>query len=319
MPNIKTLAQREEKEVRFTPGHTLCAGCAEPMVVRTVLNAIEEPVVVASPTGCLEVATSRFPGTAWNVPWIHVAFENAGAVISGVEAAYKALTKTGAVKKRIRFVVFGGDGGTYDIGLQALSGALERGHDFLYVCVNNEAYMNTGVQRSSATPRCASATTSPVGDEIPGKPQDRKDLTQIVVGHHVPYVGQAAVSNLIDLANKVERAMKYDGPKFLNVLTTCPLGWRTPRDSAIVQAKLAVETRYWPLYEVIEGKYKINYKPKAHVPVEEWLKTQGRFRHLFRDPKGKERIAEFQAAVDRHWNDLLRKEQCLSGGEAGQG
>ncbi|MFH1609322.1 MAG: thiamine pyrophosphate-dependent enzyme [Candidatus Bipolaricaulota bacterium] len=319
MPSIKTLAQREENQVRFTSGHTLCAGCAEPMVVRTVLNAIEDPVVVASPTGCLEVATSRYPGTAWNVPWIHVAFENAAAVISGVEAAYKALTKTGKVERRIRFVVFAGDGGTYDIGLQALSGALERGHDFLYVCINNEAYMNTGVQRSSATPRCASATTSPVGKTIPGKPEDRKDLTEIVVAHHVPYVAQAAVSNLIDLANKVERAMEFTGPKFINVLTTCPLGWRTPRDSAIEQAKLAVETRYWPLYEVIEGRYKINYKPKKDVPVEEWLKTQGRFRHLFRDPRGKELIAGFQAAVDRHWDEILRKEECLSGGGEGQG
>jgi len=319
MPSIKTLAEREETRVRFTSGHTLCAGCAEPMVVRTVLNAIEDPVVVASPTGCLEVATSRYPGTAWNVPWIHVAFENAAAVISGVEAAYKALTKTGKVKRRIRFVAFGGDGGTYDIGLQALSGALERGHDFLYVCINNEAYMNTGVQRSSATPRCASATTSPVGATIPGKPQDRKDLTEIVVSHHVPYVAQAAVSNLIDLANKVERAMKFEGPKFLNVLATCPLGWRTPRDSALVQAKLAVETRYWPLYEVIVGRYKINYKPKKDVPVGEWLKTQGRFRHLFRDPRGKELVVEFQAAVDHHWDELLRKEQCFPGGEENQG
>lgn len=315
MPNIKTLAQREEAQVRFTGGHSLCAGCAEPMVVRTVLNAIPDPVVVANATGCLEVATSRYPGTAWNVPWIHVAFENAAAVIAGVEAAYKALVRAGKLDRRIRFVAFAGDGGTYDIGLQALSGALERGHDFLYVCINNEAYMNTGVQRSSATPRCASATTAPVGKAIPGKPQDRKDITEIVVAHHVPYVAQAAVSNLIDLANKVERAVNYEGPKFLNVLTTCPLGWRTPRDSAIQQAKLAVETRYWPLYEVAEGRYKITYKPKKEVPVEEWLKTQGRFRHLFRSPDGEALIAEFQAAVDRYWDELLRKEQCLSGGE----
>lgn len=311
MPSIKVLAEREEKGVRFTGGHTLCAGCAEPMVVRTVLNAIEDPVVVASPTGCLEVASSRFPGTAWNVPWIHVAFENAAAVISGVEAAYKALKKKGLMEKRIRFVVFAGDGGTYDIGFQALSGALERGHDFLYVCLNNEAYMNTGVQRSSATPKCAAATTAPVGEVIPGKPQERKDLTEIVVTHGIPYVAQAAVSHLIDLANKVERAMKYEGPKFINVLTTCPLGWRTPRDSAIQQAKLAVETRYWPLYEVIEGRYKINYKPKERVPVEEWLKTQGRFRHLFRDPRGQELIAQIQAEVDRRWEALLRKEECF--------
>ncbi len=316
MPNIKTLAARQEKQVRLTPGHSLCAGCAEPMVVRTVLNTIEDPVVVANATGCLEVATSRYPGTAWNVPWIHSAFENVAATITGVEAAYKGLTRMGKLNRRIRFIAFAGDGGTYDIGLQSLSGALERGHDFLYVCINNEAYMNTGVQRSSATPMCASATTSPVGEEIPGKPQDRKDLTAIVAAHHVPFVAQASVSNLIDLANKVERAMSYDGPKFLNVLATCPLGWRTQRDTAIPVAKLAVETRYWPLYEVAEGRYKVNYKPKKHVPVEEWLKIQGRFRHLFKTPEGKQRLEAFQAAVDRHWEDLLKKEKWTQEGDA---
>ncbi|RLE34291.1 pyruvate ferredoxin oxidoreductase [Candidatus Acetothermia bacterium] len=284
------------------------------MIVRTVLNAIEDPVVVASPTGCLEVASSRYPTTAWNVPWIHSAFENAAATIAGVEAAYKALSRKGKVTRKIRFVVFGGDGGTYDIGLQALSGALERGHDFLYVVLNNEAYMNTGVQRSSATPRCAHATTSPAGSVIPGKPQDRKDLTEIVVAHHVPYVAQASVSHLIDLANKVERAMQYEGPKFINVLSTCPLGWRVPPDSAINVAKLAVETCYWPLYEVVEGVYKITYKPKEKLPIEKWLEPQGRFRHLFRPEKREDIIRELQEAVDRHWEELLRKERCTQGG-----
>ncbi|HDC92237.1 MAG TPA: pyruvate ferredoxin oxidoreductase [Candidatus Acetothermia bacterium] len=284
------------------------------MIVRTVLNAIEDPVVVASPTGCLEVASSRYPTTAWNVPWIHSAFENAAATIAGVEAAYKALSRKGKVTRKIRFVVFGGDGGTYDIGLQALSGALERGHDFLYVVLNNEAYMNTGVQRSSATPRCAHATTSPAGSVIPGKPQDRKDLTEIVVAHHVPYVAQASVSHLIDLANKVERAMQYEGPKFINVLSTCPLGWRVPPDSTINVAKLAVETCYWPLYEVVEGVYKITYKPKEKLPIEKWLEPQGRFRHLFRPEKREDIIRELQEAVDRHWEELLRKERCTQGG-----
>ena len=313
MPNVKVLAKRQEAQVRFTAGHSLCAGCAESMIVRTVLNAIEDPVVVASPTGCLEVSTSRYPTSAWNVPWIHSAFENAAATIAGVEAAYRALVRKGKIKKKIRFVVFGGDGGTYDIGLQALSGALERGHDFLYVVLNNEAYMNTGVQRSSATPRCASATTSPAGKAIPGKPQDRKNLTEIVAAHGVPYVAQASVSNLIDLANKVERAMSYQGPKLINVLSTCPLGWRTRRDSAIPMAKLAVGTCYWPLYEVVEGVYKVNYKPKEKLPIEEWLKPQGRFRHLFKSEEGKKLIAELQAAVDRHWEELLRKERCTQG------
>jgi len=310
MPNMKVLAERQEAQVRFTSGHSLCAGCAEPMIVRTVLNSIEDPVVVANATGCLEVATSRYPTTAWNVPWIHSAFENAAATIAGVEAAYRALRRRGKITKRIRFVAFAGDGGTYDIGLQSLSGALERGHDFLYIVLNNEAYMNTGVQRSSATPRCASATTSPAGKAIPGKPQDRKNLTEIVAAHGVPYVAQASVSNLIDLANKVERAMSYEGPKLINVLSTCPLGWRTKRDSAVSMAKLAVDTCYWPLYEVMEGVYKVNYKPKEKLPIEEWLKPQGRFRHLFKSEQGKELIAELQEAVDRHWEELLRKERC---------
>ena len=310
MPNMKVLAERQEAQVRFTSGHSLCAGCAEPMIVRTVLNSIEDPVVVANATGCLEVATSRYPTTAWNVPWIHSAFENAAATIAGVEAAYRALRRRGKITKRIRFVAFAGDGGTYDIGLQSLSGALERGHDFLYIVLNNEAYMNTGVQRSSATPRCASATTSPAGKAIPGKPQDRKNLTEIVAAHGVPYVAQASVSNLIDLANKVERAMSYEGPKLINVLSTCPLGWRTKRDSAVSMAKLAVDTCYWPLYEVVEGVYKVNYKPKEKLPIEEWLKPQGRFRHLFKSEQGKELIAELQEAVDRHWEELLRKERC---------
>ncbi len=314
MPSIKVLAKREEERVRFTGGHSLCAGCAEPMIVRTVLNAIEEPVVVANATGCLEVATTRYPTTVWNVPWIHSAFENAAATIAGVEAAYKALRKIGKIEKRIRFVAFAGDGGTYDIGLQSLSGALERGHDFLYVVLNNEAYMNTGVQRSSATPRWASATTSPVGKAIPGKPQDRKDLTEIAAAHHVPYVAQASVSHLIDLANKVERAMKYEGPKVINVLSTCPLGWRVPWDKSVEIAKLAVETCYWPLYEVEQGHYRITYKPRKKLPIEEWLKPQGRFRHLFKSEKGKELIAELQTAVDRHWEELLMKERCTQEG-----
>jgi pyruvate ferredoxin oxidoreductase beta subunit len=314
MPNIKVLAQQEQAQIRFTGGHSLCAGCAEPMIVRTVLNTIKDPVVVANATGCLEVGTSRYPTTVWNVPWIHSAFENAAATISGVEAAYRALVRAGKIKKKIRFVAFGGDGGTYDIGLQSLSGALERGHDFLYVVLNNEAYMNTGVQRSSATPRYASATTSPAGKAIPGKPQDRKDLTEIAVAHHIPYVAQAAASNLIDLANKVEKAMNYEGPKLINVLSTCSLGWRIPTASSISVTKLAVDSCYWPLYEVVEGKYHITYKPRKKIPVEEWLKPQGRFRHLFKTEEGRKLIAELQEAVDRHWEDLLHKEQCSQQG-----
>src|SRR6059058_3130107 len=215
------------------------------MVVRTLVNTIETPVVVVSATGCLEVATTRYPTTAWNVPWLHVAFENAAAVASGVEAAQRALRRRNALPsdEDVAIVVFAGDGGTYDIGMQALSGALERGHNFLFVCYDNEAYMNTGVQRSGATPFGANTTTSPVGDESFGKAQKRKDMTAIAVGHHVPYVAQACASHWDDLSRKVERAVAADGASFVNVLTDCPVGWgHEPRvGPALLDA--AVETR----------------------------------------------------------------------------
>src|SRR3954467_11958669 len=221
------LARREEGTPPLRSGHALCQGCGVPMVVRTLIDTIETPVVVVSATGCLEVATTRYPTTAWNVPWLHVAFENAAAVASGVEAAQRALRRRHALPsdEDVAVVVFAGDGGTYDIGLQALSGPLERGHRFLFVCYDNEAYMNTGVQRSGATPFGASTTTSPAGLESFGKAQKRKDMTAIVVGHHIPYVAQAVASHWHDLSVKVERAVAADGPAFLNVLTDCPVGW----------------------------------------------------------------------------------------------
>lgn len=306
MASYKTLASREEKQVRFDSGHSLCAGCGMPIAVRTVVNSVEEPIVVANATGCLEVATSRYPTTAWNVPWVHSAFENAAATISGVEAAYQALKRRGKIDKDIKFIAFAGDGGTYDIGIQALSGALERGHDFLYVCLNNEAYMNTGIQRSSATPKGASATTSPKGKVSYGKPQPRKNLTEIVAAHDIPYVAQASISNLIDLSKRVEQAMSYKGATFINILSTCQLGWRVKPSEAIKIAQIGVDTCYWPLYEVREGKYKVNYKPKEVKPVTEWLKPQRRFAHLFTE-ENKHILDEIQEEVDRNWERLLAR------------
>jgi pyruvate ferredoxin oxidoreductase beta subunit len=307
LASIKTLAKREEERLRFGWGHALCAGCGIPIVVRTVLNSIEEPVVVANATGCLEVATTLFPYTAWNVPWVHTAFENAAATISGVEAAYRVLKKKGKITKDIRFVAFGGDGGTYDIGLQALSGALERGHRFLYVCYDNEAYMNTGIQRSSATPLGAYATTEPPGKASFGKHRHRKDLTQIIIGHHIPYVAQAAISHWQDLSRKVERAIAKDGPSFINVMSTCFRGWRHEAKLTTEIARLAVESRFWPLYEVDEGEWRLNYVPEEPIAVRDWLKLQGRFAHLFQPEEKKEVIAEIQAEVDRQWEELLAR------------
>jgi pyruvate ferredoxin oxidoreductase beta subunit len=278
------------------------------MVVRTIVDTIETPVVVVSATGCLEVATTRFPTTAWNVPWLHVAFENAAAAASGVEAAYRALARRGTLPHEgpITFVVLAGDGGTYDIGLQSLSGALERGHRFLFVCYDNEAYMNTGVQRSGATPFGASTTTSPAGSGALGKAQQRKDMTAIAVAHHIPYVAQGASSHWQDLSEKVERAAHADGPAFLNVLTNCPVGWgHEPRD-ALTILNAAVDSCFWPLYEVVGGRYRLTYVPERIVPVERWLRPQKRFAHLF-TAEGRSVRREIQRQVDAEWAALLRR------------
>jgi pyruvate ferredoxin oxidoreductase beta subunit len=266
--------------------------------------AADKPVVAASCTGCLEVSSSIFPFTAWNVPWVHLAFENAAATASGLEAMYKALKRQGRYGEDVYFVAFGGDGGTYDIGIQALSGAMERRHRYLYVCLNNEAYMNTGIQRSSATPLGAHTTTSPTGKVSPGKLTPRKDLTEIMVAHDVPYVGQSNSGRWRDLTNKAEKAFQTDGPTFLNVLSVCPLGWGTEPGKAVEICEAAADTCAWPLYEVVEGQYKITYRPKEKKPVEEYLKLQRRFAHLLKGDAGKAVVEHIQQDVDRRWEKL---------------
>lgn len=281
MANIKELAQIPE---RLTPGHRLCPGCGASVAVRQVLmGAPDTPVVCGSATGCLEVSTTLFPYTSWDTPFIHNAFENAASTMAGVEAAYKALKRAGKISadKKIKFVAFGGDGGTYDIGLQALSGMAERGHDVVYVCYDNEAYMNTGIERSSSTPFGTWTTTSEVGSEIPGKVERKKDLTSIMAAHNIPYVAQASVSHWKDLVTKAEKAINCDGPAFLNVLAPCPRGWRIPADQTIEIARLAVKSNIWPLYEVENGVWKLTEQRKT-VDVEEYLKPQGRFKHFFK-------------------------------------
>jgi len=300
MANIKELSKMPE---RLTGGHRLCAGCGASIAVRQVLMGTKDPIVAGSATGCLEVSTTIYPFTAWNVPFIHNAFENAAATMSGVETAFRALKKKGKITKDIKFVVFGGDGGTYDIGLQSLSGALERGHRFVYVCYDNGAYMNTGIQRSGATPFGASTTTAPAGKASFGKSQHKKDLTAIVAAHNIPYVAQASISNWNDLVTKAEKAFKADGPAFLNILAVCHRGWRVKMDSAISVAKLAVETGFWPLYEVENGVWKFTYVPKQRKPVEEFLKVQGRFKHLFRE-ENKQELINIQKDVDADWARL---------------
>jgi len=301
-----SLRELSKKRERLSPGHRLCAGCAAPTIVRMMLLAIDEPVVIGNATGCLEVATTIYPYTAWRIPFIHNAFENVAATISGVESCYKKFKRDGKIEDEIRFIAFGGDGGTYDIGIQSLSGALERGHRFLYVCYDNQAYMNTGIQRSSATPKGASTTTSPAGKVIPGKMGYRKDLTGIIAAHGIPYVAQASPSHWSDLMRKTKKAVAVDGPSFMNILSPCPRGWRFPTNESIELARLAVETCYWPLYEVVDGEYKVTFKPREKKPIREWLERQGRFRHLM-TPKNEHIIEELQEKIDRDWERLLSR------------
>lgn len=301
---VATIKELSQKEEILTAGHRLCAGCGASIVVRTILKASKKPVIVGSATGCLEVSTTIYPFTAWRSPFIHNAFENVSATMSGVEAAYKAWQKQGKMKEDVNFICFGGDGGTYDIGFQSLSGAFERGHNFVYVCYDNEAYMNTGIQRSGATPMGAWTTTSEVGKAQAGKRVHRKNLTEIMAAHG-GYVAQASPSHWRDLVMKAEKAFEYEGPAFLNVLAPCPRGWRFPSDQTIEFARQAVESRYWPLYEVEDGQHKITYTPKKEVPVADWLSPQGRFKHLMKDANSSV-VDELQSQVDRDWAKLVK-------------
>jgi pyruvate ferredoxin oxidoreductase beta subunit len=298
----KELAKRPDL---LAPGHRLCAGCGASIIVRQMLAAIDDPVVITCATGCLEVGTTIYPYTAWRVPWMHNAFENSASTMGGIEAAYRSLVRQGKIPEQdVKFIAFGGDGGTYDIGLQALSGAVERGHQFLYVCYDNGAYMNTGIQRSSATPLGAHTTTSPAGKVIPGKQGTRKDLTAIMAAHNIPYVAQAAPSQWRDLMQKTRKAVNCGGSAFMNVLSSCNRGWRHATEETIELTQLGVDTCYWPLYEVEGGEWRLTYRPKEKKPVEEWLQRQGRFRHLFR-PENRHMVDALQAEVDQRWERLL--------------
>ncbi len=305
---MATLQEIVSKPSGLASGHRMCAGCGIGSIVRTVLAASDKPVVVANATGCLEVVTTIYPYSAWKVPWIHLTFENAAAVASGIETAYRSLRNRGKITKDINIVAFGGDGGTYDIGFQALSGALERGHNFMYVVYDNEGYMNTGNQRSGATPYGASTTTVPAGTKSFGKPQWRKNIVEIAAAHRIPYAAQAAVHNTIDLYNKAKKGFEADGPAFLAVLQPCTTNWKYDPALTMTYSRLATETNFWPLYEVENGKVHINYKPRNRKPIEEFLKGQGRFRHLFK-PENKHIIEKMQKLIDEEWERLLKLEE----------
>jgi len=297
---VPKLVTRREN---FAPGHRACIGCGEALAVRLACKALGQSVIIANATGCMEIVSSPLPYTSWRVPWIHTLFENTAAVASGIEAGLKMLMKKGRIaQKEIKVVAMAGDGGTSDIGLQALSGAMERGHDFLYLCFDNEAYMNTGVQRSSSTPYGASTTTSPAGKVSIGQVTWKKDMPAIAAAHDIPYVATACSSYPFDLMAKVAKGAAIQGPAYVQILSPCPTGWRFATDLTIRIGRLAVETGMFPLYEVENGAYKLTFDSPKLRPVADYMKLQGRFRHLSPDI-----VEEIQTKVIEKYERLRAK------------
>ncbi len=303
----------------FLPGHKACAGCAPAAVLRLVMKATRGPTIVTEATGCMEVVSSIYPYSSWGIPWLHTAFETAAANASGIEAAIKVMKRKGKLKQdHVDVIAIAGDGGTYDIGFQALSGALERRHDFLFLLYDNEGYMNTGIQRSGGTPMGAATTTTPAGSVIPGKIEHKKPITDIVVAHGIEYVATASPYYWKDLLVKVRKGLEVEGPAFLHVFATCPRGWRSDPAKSIEYTKLAVESCIFPIYEVINGKYQlsapskiIQINPKKKKPITEYMQGQGRYRHLFK-PENKKVLDEIQRMTDARWESLLKKCECTS-------
>ena len=303
-------------------GQRLCAGCAETSTVRLILKAVRGPTIVTTATGCLEVSTTIFPYTSWDLPWIHTAFENVAANASGIEAAFRAMKRKGvgplAKFEHLDIIAFAGDGGTYDIGIQSLSGALERGHDFVYVLIDNEAYMNTGIQRSGGTPFAASTSTSPAGRIVPGKREWKKPIDEIIVAHEIPYVATVSSAYPLDLIVKMRNALEVEGPAFIHALVPCPRGWRFPSEQMVAIGRLAVQTCIFPLWECRTEKGRPSYtlsapsaalarNPKLKKPIEEYLEKQGRFRHLFAPQRRDDLIKDIQDSVDLKWGRLSEK------------
>ncbi|MFC1946987.1 pyruvate synthase subunit PorB [Chloroflexota bacterium] len=299
---IKYGKRQVTKEEYLAPGHRACIGCVEVLSVRLAMKALGPDTIVVSATGCMEIVSSQLPWTSWRVPWIHTLFENTAAVASGIESGLKAMQRKGIKpEKKVNVVASAGDGGTSDIGLQALSGALERGHNFTYICWDNEAYMNTGTQRSSATPYGASTTTAPAGKKSIGQVTWKKNMPLIAAAHNIPYVATACPSYPFDLMEKVKKAADTEGPAYVHIFSVCPNGWRTSPEMGIEIGKLAVQTGVFPLYEVENGKYKLSMKVANRKPVQDYLKPQGRFRHLSEDE-----IKLIQDRTDEEYAKLMK-------------
>lgn len=292
------------EEDLFAPGHRACSGCGAAMACKYTTEAAGPNTIIATPTGCMEVTSTPYPESAWGVSWIHNVFENAAAVAAGVETAYKAFKKRGKEGYMdyddVNFVVLAGDGATFDIGIRSLSGMMERGHDVLYICYDNEAYMNTGIQRSGSTPLGASTTTSPAGRESFGNDTLKKDMPSIALAHRCPYVATASISYPEDYKDKVRKALQIPGPKYMQVHAPCPLGWEHDSSETVEVGRLAVETAMYPIFEIENGEITSVKKIKDRKPVEEYLKTQGRFEHLFEKEGGEEIIQQLQNWADEN-------------------
>jgi pyruvate ferredoxin oxidoreductase beta subunit len=297
------------EEPKLRPGHRLCAGCGPAIVAKIITLAVPEAVIVNA-TGCVEVSTTIYPYSAWKTPWVHVLFQNNAAVASGMVAALEKLSAEGRAKK-LPVIALGGDGATFDIGLAAISGALERLDKIIYICYNNESYANTGLQRASSTILGAATTTSPAGKVIPGKQENKKDLISIIASHHIPYAATATLWLWRDMVNKIRKAVNYSeqGPAFLEILAPCQFGWRYEPRLTIKVSRMAVETRLFPIYEVEDGQLKINFRVTAPKPVEEYLKIQRRTRHLL-EPKNAETLQRLKDWIEWNWQRLENLEKA---------
>jgi len=296
----RSVQSGRERTNSLNSGHRACQGCGEALGARYAIDAAmaatNRQLVAANATGCLEVFSTPYPETSWQIPWIHSLFGNAAAVGTGIAAALRAQGK-----HEVRVVAQGGDGGTTDIGFGCLSGMFERNDDVLYLCYDNEAYMNTGVQRSSATPPMARTnTTMPVGDAMGARFGQGKNLPLIAMAHEIPYVATATVAELRDLEAKVRRAMEFRGARYIHVLVPCPLGWGHGSADTIRMARLAQQTGLFPVFEAEHGEIKSVSKIRRQLPVEDYLRPQTRFAHLFKPPVHGDLIARIQAMADRN-------------------
>lgn len=310
---IKNLKEFSTSADRFEGANLLCPGCAHSIIVREVLNATNDDLVIGASTGCLEVCTAVYPYTSWDASWIHIGFENGSTAVAGAEAMYKALKSKGRLPQPDRtpkFVTFAGDGATYDIGFQWISGCFERGHDMMYVCLDNEVYANTGGQRSSSTPVGSSTTTAPAGRISYGEKKEKKDMMSIMAAHGSPYVAQVAPNKWKDMVKKIQHGFQVEGPVFINAVSPCTTEWKFAPEDTMMVTDLSTDSLVFPLYEIIDGhELNITYRPKNIVPVIDYLGAQGRFKHLFK-PENKHILDGWQTRVDRNWEMLQRREEA---------